>query len=91
MFTGDILRPVIVWENYPGVGLRVETGESQFALGKNLFSTARKVALRFKDKLKESTHNGEIKSCTEKDIIIDKQLQVTKETIISSQWWEKKL
>ena len=44
------------------------------------------VALRFKDKLKESTHNGEIKSCTEKDIIIDKQLQVTKETIISSQW-----
>ena len=41
MFTGDILRPVIVWENYPRVGLRVETGESQFALGKNLFSTAR--------------------------------------------------
>ena len=39
IFRGDILRPVIVWENYPRVGLRVETGESQFALEKNLFST----------------------------------------------------
>ena len=61
IFTGDILRPVIVWENYPRVGLRVETGESQFALGKISFQQLILAALRFKDKLKESTDNGEIK------------------------------